>query len=333
MTVSSHAHPRFYVLGRAGMDLYADPPGTSAEHAVQFTSALGGSAANIAAGLARLGASVSLISAISDDSVGRFVRHQLRHYGIDDRHVVTIKGEARTSLAVVETRAENCQSTIYRNNAADFALGDAEIAALPWKSGDQLIVTGTALAVEPSRGATFLALSCARAAGLATTIDIDYRPYSWPSATEAAKVLHKAATFCSTVIGNDEEFAVLAGPGGDGLAMAETLADKGARCVIYKMGSKGAISFADGERFKTGVFPVKALKPTGAGDAFMSGFMVARTAGATARDAVLRGSAAAALVVTRVGCAPAMPMPSELDEFLQGRLAGENGTPHAYSAP
>ena len=42
---------RFLVLGRAGMDLYADPPGTRMEDARQFTSALGGSSANIAAGL------------------------------------------------------------------------------------------------------------------------------------------------------------------------------------------------------------------------------------------------------------------------------------------
>jgi 5-dehydro-2-deoxygluconokinase len=331
MTLTAR-HPRFYVLGRAGMDLYADPPGTEAEHAAQFTSALGGSAANIAAGLARLGGEVSLISAVSDDAVGRFVRHQLQHYGVDDQYVMTVKGQLRTSLAVVETRAENCQNTLYRNNAADFAISEDHITSVPWQPGDQLIVTGTALAAEPSRTATLLALLRARAAGVVTTLDIDYRPYSWPSANEAAEVLHKAATLCSTVIGNDEEFAVLAGPGQHGLVIAETLAEHGTRCVIYKMGAKGAISFADGERFETGVFPVKALKPTGAGDAFMSGFMMARTKGASAHDAVLRGSAAAAIVVARVGCAPAMPMPDELDTFLQTRNAAQNGTQHAYSA-
>ena len=49
---------RFLVLGRAGMDLYADPPGTRIEEAHAFVSHLGGSAANIAVALVRLGAQV-----------------------------------------------------------------------------------------------------------------------------------------------------------------------------------------------------------------------------------------------------------------------------------
>lgn len=46
---------RFLVLGRAGMDLYADPPGTRIEEARSFAAHLGGSAANIAAALVRQG--------------------------------------------------------------------------------------------------------------------------------------------------------------------------------------------------------------------------------------------------------------------------------------
>ena len=44
------------VIGRAGMDLYADPPGTTIETATRFTAALGGSSANIAVALTRAGA-------------------------------------------------------------------------------------------------------------------------------------------------------------------------------------------------------------------------------------------------------------------------------------
>ncbi len=67
----------FLVLGRAGIDLYADPPGAKVEEAGRFTSALGGSAANIAAGVSRLGSKASLVTVLSDDAVGRFVRREL----------------------------------------------------------------------------------------------------------------------------------------------------------------------------------------------------------------------------------------------------------------
>ena len=62
---------------------------------------------------------------------------------------------------------------------------------------------------------------------------------------------------------------------------------------------------------------MEALKPTGAGDAFMGGFVTGLTAGLDLQSCVLRGSAAAAIVVTRVGCAPASPTAVELDQFIK----------------
>ena len=123
---------RFLVLGRAGMDLYADPPGTRLEATMRFSSALGGSAANIAAGIVRLGGTASLLTAVSDDAVGRYVHHELARYGIDTSHVASVGGQSRTSLAVVEKRAEDCQSVIYRNDAGK--LRYAELAGLAGKT-------------------------------------------------------------------------------------------------------------------------------------------------------------------------------------------------------
>jgi 5-dehydro-2-deoxygluconokinase len=77
------------------------------------------------------------------------------------------------------------------------------------------------------------------------------------------------------------------------------------------------VTFAGGERFDTPIFRVNALKPTGAGDAFMGGFMAGLVAGCHVRGAVKRGAASAALVVTKVGCAPAMPSAIEVQNFLQ----------------
>ena len=307
---------RFLVLGRAGMDLYADPPGTRSEEARQFSAALGGSAANIAVGIARLGGVASLISAVSDDAIGRFTVNELRRYGVGSDHVRVVGGEARNSLAVVETRLENCQSVIFRNGAADFQIGADQVRAVPYGDFGALIITGTSLAVEPSRSASFLAMELAGKAGLPIILDIDYRPYSWSSAENAARICSAAAALCEAVVGNDEEFAMMAGGAGDGLALASHLATSTASIVIYKMGDRGAITFQRDGSFRTGVFRVAALKPTGAGDAFMGALVTSLAAGFDIRQAVLRGSAAAAIVVTRVGCAPAMPTPEELDQFI-----------------
>ena len=304
------------VIGRAGMDLYADPPGTPIETATRFTTALGGSSANIAVALTRAGGRAALLTCVSDDAVGRFCLAQLDHYGIDRRHVRSVAGEARNSLAVVESRLENCQSVIYRNGAADFQMSTQDVEAVDYTRFAALVTTGTVLAAEPSRSAAFRAFDLARAAGLPLIFDVDYRPYSWASAEEASQVYSRAAALCDVIVGNDVEFGFMAGDFDKGLEKARRLIGAGAQIVVYKMGEKGAITFSALGEVRTGIFRTAALKPTGAGDAFLGNFIASLARGSGLEQAVLHGSAAAAIVVSRVGCAPAMPTREELDRFI-----------------
>ncbi len=308
---------RFLVLGRAGMDLYAEPPGAAVEAAAQFFAALGGSSANIAAAITRQGGTASLVTTLSDDAVGRFCHGQLDRYGIGREYVRTVGGEARTSLAVVATRLDDTQTVIYRNRAADFEMTSEDVAAVDYPAFSALIATGTALAMEPSRSATLRAFDLAREAGLMRILDIDYRPYSWTSPGEATEVLSGAAAACDLIVGNDVEFGFLAGSQDAGLEKARELVRQGARAAIYKMGEHGAVTITPEGETRTGIYVTEALKPTGAGDAFMGGLVSALGSGLDLAEAVLRGSATAAIVVSRVGCAPAMPTRAELDEFLQ----------------
>ena len=306
----------FLVMGRAGLDLYPDPPGTRTEDAKAFVSALGGSAANIAVALVRQGMSAALLTRVSNDAVGRFCINQLDHYGIDRRHVNTVGGEFRNSLALAETRIENHQSVIYRNGAADFQMDMQDVEAVGYSAFGALVATGTALAAEPSRSAAFHAFGLARKAGVPLVFDVDYRPYSWPSAQVAAETYSRAAMMSDIIVGNDEEFGFMAGSHEEGLAKARSLLSHSARIVVYKMGAKGAITMTRDGDILTGIYNTKALKPTGAGDSFLGGFLAGLAEGRPLRDCVLRGSASAAIVVARVGCAPAMPSTAELDHFM-----------------
>jgi 5-dehydro-2-deoxygluconokinase len=305
----------FLVVGRAGMDLYAHPPGARTEEALGFTSALGGSAANSAAAITRLGGKAALLTCVSDDAVGRFVTNQLKAYGINDACVFKTAGETRTSLAVVETRSENCQSVIYRNNAADFQLTKAQANGVDLAPLGALVLTGTSLAVEPSRDAVLALMHRAKIELLPIVLDVDYRPYSWASAIDAMRICREAADLCDIIIGNDVEFDVLAGKIGEGQALAKSYGRKA--IAIYKMGEFGSVTFAGDAAFETPVFKVAALKPTGAGDAFLGGFCTSFASGFNLIDSVKRGSASAAIVVTRVGCAPACPTEIELSTFLK----------------
>ena len=52
---------------------------------------------------------------------------------------------------------------------------------------------------------------------------------------------------------------------------ARSLSEEAVEIVVYKMGGDGAITFSGGKEIRTGIYPVDALKPTGAGDSFMAG--------------------------------------------------------------
>ncbi|MBF9060381.1 5-dehydro-2-deoxygluconokinase [Rhodobacterales bacterium HKCCSP123] len=312
---------RFVIIGRAGMDFYPDPPGTKTEHATQFFACLGGSSANIGVAIVKLGGSADLVTCVSDDAIGRFALNELDRYGVGRAHVRSVGGEARNSLAVVETTIEDHQSVIYRNGAADFEMTAADVEGVDYGGYDALITTGTVFAAEPSRSAAFRGFELAKAAGLPLIFDIDYRPYSWPSPQVAAEVYSRAGAICDVIVGNDVEFGFMAGDYDRGLDKARELVARGAKLAVYKMGEKGAVTITPEGEITTGIYRTEALKPTGAGDSFMGGFVSGLAAGLPVRDAVLQGSAAAAMVVARVGCAPAMPTRAELDHFLSAQAA------------
>ncbi len=307
---------RFAVFGRAGMDMFADPVGVKSEDADTFRADLGGSSANICAGLVKLGSRASLITSVSDDAVGRFCLNRLAHYGVDTSYIRVLGGEYRVSLAVYESRIENFQNVIYRNGAVDFQVTKEDMDRVDYGKFTAAISAGTVFASEPSRSATFRAFENARNAGLPIIFDIDYRPYSWPSAEVAADVLSRAGDASDMIVGNDEEFGFMAGGMERGFAKAKELAEKPGRFVIFKKGEEGAVTLFNGQEIETGIYPVKAVKPNGAGDSFMAGLLASIAAGYGLEDAVMRGSACASIVVSQPGCAPAMPTTQELDAFL-----------------
>jgi 5-dehydro-2-deoxygluconokinase len=192
----------------------------------------------------------------------------------------------------------------------------ADVEAVDYAKYGALITAGTVFAAEPSRAATFHAFDLAKKAGVPIIFDVDYRPYSWPSAQVAEDVLSRAANQCDMIVGNDEEFGFMAGSIDKGLEKARSLSQSTATIVVYKMGPEGAITFAEGQEIRTGIYPVDALKPTGAGDSFMAGLMTSLAGGHNLKTAILRGSACASVTVSKPGCAPAMPDTATLETFL-----------------
>ena len=304
---------RFCVLGRAGMDLYPQPAGKQTAAAELFRADLGGSAANIAVALRRQGQRTALLSALSADPVGDFVRTRLASYNIDLDLLFQTSNGARTSLALAETRPADCQIVIYRNQAADLMINPKLVQKIDFISLKALVITGTALSAAPSSEACLSAAQLARQASCPVVLDLDYRAEAWPAEDVARAAYLELLPQADLVVGNQLEFDILTTADADGFEQAKLVGAD--RIVIYKQAEQGSILINRGKQTTIATFKVALAKPFGAGDAFLGNILASLAVQDDLVEAVLAGSAAAAYLVSREGCAKAMPDTQQLAEF------------------
>lgn len=308
------------VLGRIGYDLYAEDFQVPLDRVRHFRNGLGGSSANIAVGVARLGGHpVRMLAAVSDDLLGEFVRNAVASEGVDTSLIQSVP--FRTSLCLTEVcPPESFRQVFYRNDPADAHLVWSEALGDAIRQSQILVTNGTSLCADPSREATFRALELARHLGLTTVFDVDYRASSWSSPLEAGWMARQAWAWVDILLTNTEEIRVLAcgsqGEGSEQEIAAEALAG-GVRWVIWKQGAQGATCFASGGQFHAPAFKVRVTSTIGAGDGFAAGFIYAYAQRKSLADCMHYANACAALVVQQVGCADAMPTLEELEEFLR----------------
>ncbi|MDA9601623.1 5-dehydro-2-deoxygluconokinase [Alphaproteobacteria bacterium] len=306
---------KILVIGRAGMDIYPEPPGTKITEVKDFSTHLGGSAANTCVALSKLGVSSDLVTCVSDDAIGEYTLNKLKEFKVGSGFCRKVDKAFQTQLAVVETILENNQTILYRNNSCDLQLKKDDIDQINFQDYSAVFISGTALSSNPSRDAVFHASKRASSLKIPLIIDLDYRPYNWESDQMKSEIYKKIMSEMDIIIGNDLEFNI-ADNSLDGFHLTKDFINKKSSIIIYKMGEKGSRVFTKEKEYEFGIFKVEAIKPTGAGDAFNGGFISSLYQGMSLEKSVKRGSANAALVVTKVGCSSAMSNREELDNFI-----------------
>ncbi|PKH02062.1 5-dehydro-2-deoxygluconokinase [Psychromonas sp. MB-3u-54] len=312
------------VLGRAGVDLYARESNTDMADISGFDKFVGGSAANIAVAVSKLGGKTGFIGCVADDAFGGYVCRYLTEQGINLDGMMTDGSGSRTSVAFAEMKATDCTVLIYRNNASDLTIKPEQIDPEYIASAKVLVVTGTALSESPSREATLIAMDHARRSNTLVVLDVDYRPYSWRTDTDASIYYGIAAGLADIVIGNREEFdmmeTVLAPGNKDDQQTGERFLRSNTQVVVIKAGELGSKVYCqNGDKFQQGIFPVNVQKPFGAGDSFAGALIWTLVNGGELEEGVKNGSAAAAINVSGNSCTEAMPSFEQLFEFISTR--------------
>lgn len=313
-------------VGRIAVDFNPVDHGRPLSQSRTFKKYVGGSPANIAVGMARLGNAVGFIGSISGDAMGDFVEEYFKNEGIDTSHVVRCEGGESLGLTFTEMLSPTQSSILmYREKAADLMLSPESVDESYIKKARLLLISGTALAQSPSREACLKALAFAESTNTPVVFDIDYRAYTWKNMDEISIYTSLVAEKAEVIIGSREEFSLmerLTGLDGTDRNSADYWMGKKAKIVIIKHGKEGSSAYSEEGDFQVKPFPVEALKGFGGGDGYASAFLHGLLAGWEISKALEFGSASAAMLVASHACSEDMPSEEAVKAFIREKKTG-----------
>jgi 5-dehydro-2-deoxygluconokinase len=309
-------------IGRIAIDFNPVDYYKPLSESTTFKKYLGGSPANIAVGMARLGRKVGFIAKVSADQFGDYVVNYFNKEGIDTTHVSRCTNGEKIGLTFTEILSETQSSILmYRNEAADLKLDVSDIDEEYIKNAKSILISGTALAMSPSREAALKAVSLAKKHNTVIIFDIDYRPYSWNNEDEIAIYYSMVAMNSDIILGSREEFDLtqkLIAPNTNDQETSAFWHKHGVSIVVIKHGKEGSTAYTnDGSHYSIKPFPVKLLKSFGGGDGYASAFLHGLLEGWEIIDCLEFGSASAALLVASHACSEDMPTVDKVMDFIK----------------
>lgn len=302
------------VLGRIGYDLYSEEPNVPLPQVRRFSRYLGGSSANMAVGLSRLGARVGIISCLGDDSLSEFLTGFLQGERVDTSRVKTAPGFLPSLCLTEVTPPDRFPQVFYRHEAVDIQLRTTDEDMDYLSRARMFITNGTSLCMSPSRESTYRALERAKEAGCRVVFDVDYRPMSWEGPEAAGLAVRLALPYVDVLIGNQLELGLVA----DCADLDEAVAKlrNTIPMLVSKLGAEGTRVWQGDQSVFLPPYEVEVVTTIGAGDGFASGFLCGQLQGLSVEESLHYGNAAAAIVVSRLSCSEAMPTLEEVREII-----------------
>ena len=262
----------------------------------------GGKGANQAVAAARLGASVNMVGRVGHDAFGRDLSRSLRDAGVSTRWVLGCDRPTGAALIFVD---ETGQNSIAVAPGANLDLLPEDVPAHVIETAEVLVAP-----LEVPVAAIDEAFRLARQASVRTVLN------AAPAQPAHAALLQHA----DVIICNEVELSSMVGhsvaPSMEVTAARElrVFADQ---VVVVTLGERGAIAVSGESMVQQQAFEVQVVDTTGAGDAFVAGFVAGRWFTAGIAEALRWGCAAGSLATTRAGAQPSMPALAEVKSLLE----------------
>lgn len=290
----------------------------------------GGAPANVLAASAKLGQKTAFIGKVGEDAFGRYLQKQMHAQGINTRGLIFAK-DANTTLAfVVLSESGERSFMFYRKPGADMLMHASEIDYDMIHQAKIFHFGSVSLTHEPSRSATYEAVSFAKKSGLLISYDPNVRMNLWNNAVEAKEQILHMMPYAHLLKISEEELEFLTGTNDAEAGTEQLVSLYGHACILVTLGHKGCF-YRIGEM--TGHVPgfsVTTVDTNGAGDAFLGGVLyqivqvdrpLSELESEDIQNMVRFANAVGALVTTKKGAMPAMPTLSEVYKLLDLALS------------
>ncbi|CAI9409426.1 Fructoselysine 6-kinase [Pleomorphomonas sp. T1.2MG-36] len=281
----------------------------------------GGTSANTAVALAKLGVGTAFIGTVGDDQYGRFVAQDLASAGIDTSGLIVDPTLNTVGVfAFVDDRGERYLWGWPRVDQSFTVIDAQKVSFERVRKADWVHSSGMSLVHDTSARATIIRIfEEAHAAGVTTSFDLNLRVDEGVLCPKFGEALQRIIPHATYLLGSGpEEFAHLGGKAW--LNNARALAVDG-RTVVARDGANGSIGLDGSQEVIARAFPVTVEDTIGAGDVYNAGFISAILQGRTLAGALEAGNAVSAYTVERSG-SRSSPNAQQLAEFLAQHQRG-----------
>ncbi|GKU82139.1 carbohydrate kinase [Niallia sp. NCCP-28] len=264
---------KVFCIGETLIDFIPAEKNLSLKEVTNFERVAGGAPMNVAIAVAKYGGDSAMITKIANDHFGDYIFEVLQENGVDTSYCLRSE-EGETGLAFVSNDANGERSfNFYRKNAADLLLSPDEIEAEWFQEGDILHFCSVDLIESPMKHAHQKAIKDFRNIGGIVSFDPNVRLPLWKDEESCRSTINEFLPIADIVKISDEELAFITGINNEKEAI-EALFAGNVKVVVYTKGSAGAeIYLKSGEIYRNKGFKVTVADTTGAGDAFIGGFL------------------------------------------------------------
>ena len=314
-------------IGEVLFDLISDQPGAALEDVTVWISYPGGAPANVACGVRRLGIESAFIGAIGDDPLGSQLVDTLQSNGVDRTGIQRIVGSPTRSVLVTRDRSGDRTFAAFGENRSSECFADTRLDAkkLPLEllRSASYLVTGTlGLASSDTAEAIHRSIDIVKKTGGIIVTDLNWRSVFWPDLKAAQVPIHEILTKTDILKLTDDEAELFFGTV-DPVAIHDRFPYLNA--ILLTRGDRGCAYWIAGHSGECPAFQVSVEDTTGAGDAFLAGFLYQHskyssstplTDAASIQSVIRYASAAGALTTLKRGAIAALPTSAEIEAFL-----------------